>query len=862
MRDSYYQSSGNPVQESRLPATRPTIQLLAPRNASSQVIGEAAIAIILMAVLTVVTLVLYRPGGTNWLEPFDAIFSWPALFGGLILTAWLRRPTPLCHPLFLAAILVSCFTQSTPSLVQIGMLSAFAGLLVYLFGQHWLQVATASPMPRQAAEALRNRCSRQLLILAALLGIAMAGFLMTRSTVWRTAILTLPLAAIAMPAPQRLRTNRYRLACEALYSWFTYDPRRLPGLVQSPIGSTRHRLLLLIVGCVLTSLVFNHDVQSPFASSTLASLKQTVPDHAAQPPGLGYFALMAIISAVLIVGAPAAAMLAILTSTCMPVLLEAAAERDATRGAGGTEQQVEADLRTSPDRTERNSLLLGRVVADGSPALVPRDVYLEHAHALGDSGGGKTSLCLCPTIEQLASFADCSIVVLDLKADSLELLASLQAAAGAVGRRTGRPLPLKFFSNQRTRSTFAFNPMKQPFWGNFDLLTQTDILCAANGLTYGTDYGAGYFSSANAAILFQTLKTYPAVSNFTELADCIGTVITAAKKRDLHPEIRKAGVHVHEVIKRLAACEALNVTESTGHQASVVEQAINLTDLFREPQLLYCHLPATLSPSGAPEIGRLFTYLLLAASTQTERRCPVYLVIDEFQRMVANNLEYMLQLARSMGVGVIIANQSMQDLRKGNIDLIPAIEANCRLRQWFSVSSGDDQERLIRSSGLTVETLTSRSQSVNSENKTSSSVTTSEHIAPRLTINDILLVNDHPFQSILRVSRSAGYAQFGGMPVIIQSQYHISKDEYQRRKAMPWPSAAGAFLPSTQQPTLSQAATTAPAAQPSFSWSEEEIGGSDVPPLTNAAEQDLNTLFDNLRTDIGQPPRRRRKGNK
>ena len=59
--------------------------------------------------------------------------------------------------------------------------------------------------------------------------------------------------------------------------------------------------------------------------------------------------------------------------------------------------------------------------------------------------------------------------------------------------------------------------MAQPFWPKFDLLTRTDILCGANGLTYGTDYGASYFSSANAAILHHALKTFPHVNTFTEL---------------------------------------------------------------------------------------------------------------------------------------------------------------------------------------------------------------------------------------------------------------------------------------------------------------------------------------------------------
>ncbi len=175
---------------------------------------------------------------------------------------------------------------------------------------------------------------------------------------------------------------------------------------------------------------------------------------------------------------------------------------------------------------------------------------------------------------------ECSVIVIDLKADSLELLATQMAAAERLRAERGISIPVKCFSNQADRSTFAFNPMTQPFWDNFDLLTQTDILCGANGLTYGTDYGAGYFSSANAAVLYHAIKSFPHVRTFQELADCIGTVITTAKKQDLHPEICKAGVHVQEVIKRLANCTALNVTDATGHDPQVVEQAIDLTKPF------------------------------------------------------------------------------------------------------------------------------------------------------------------------------------------------------------------------------------------------------------------------------------------
>ena len=63
-----------------------------------------------------------------------------------------------------------------------------------------------------------------------------------------------------------------------------------------------------------------------------------------------------------------------------------------------------------------------------------------------------------------------------------------------------------------------------------------------------------------------------------------------------------------------------------------------------------------------------------------------------------------LQIARSMNVGVILANQSMLDLKRE--DLIPVVETNCRYRQWHAISSPEEQERLSKGSGETVDLCT------------------------------------------------------------------------------------------------------------------------------------------------------------
>lgn len=451
----------------------------------------------------------------------------------------------------------------------------------------------------------------------------------------------------------------------------------------------------------------------------------------------------------------------------------------------------------------------------------------------------------------MAARGDCSLIVLDLKADSHELLATLEAIQARVQRERKVHLPLKVFSNQKKHS-FAFNPLRQPYWEKLNRRTQTDILCGATGLTYGTEYGMAYYGSANEAVLDHTLKMYPGLRSFAEIAEAVGAVLEAAKKRDLNPEIRKAGVHVQEVMKRLAECETLNVTETTGHSQEVLDAAIDLESVFVQPQLLYFHLSAVLSPSGAPEIARLVTYLLLAAATQTERKHQVYLVIDEFQRMVAGNLEYMLQLARSMGVGVILANQSLSDLRKGTTDLIPALEANCRLRQWLAVSSLDDAERVSRQSGLTIDYEKSESVSVNARGEKTTSVTATEKVVPRLTMNDILKASNHRFRSILKLTRSEGYAQYSGLPFIVESGFHISAEEYARRRAFPWPELPGSFLPNRLLAHTPVAETNGPV------WSEE-ILAPPSDPLRPQDLADLLSLFDSLPAPPPTPRKRRKR---
>lgn len=190
-------------------------------------------------------------------------------------------------------------------------------------------------------------------------------------------------------------------------------------------------------------------------------------------------------------------------------------------------------------------------------------------------------------------------------------------------------------------------------------------------MNYGTEYGASWYTAANADVCHRTILAAPEATSFRQLSEALDKLLAAERCQQDGCQHQKAGLHIQLVLKRLAEVEALNV-DSSHAQAENASRELFWPGWFQCPELLYFQLPSMLMPSMAPEIARIVIYSLLFSATMTRNRhCQVYLVVDEFQRIVSDNLESILQLARSMNVGVILANQSMQDLQTRTTDLFP-----------------------------------------------------------------------------------------------------------------------------------------------------------------------------------------------
>jgi hypothetical protein len=485
-------------------------------------------------------------------------------------------------------------------------------------------------------------------------------------------------------------------------------------------------------------------------------------------------------------------------------------------------QDVIAAISESTNQIEKESLFIGCVASDNSPFLLHQSLLMEHAHFLGDTGVGKTSRGICPLIEQLMLLKPCSIVVLDGKGDSLELLATGEAMITKQQAANRKPHALEVFSLASDRKTMGFNPFLTTGFDRLTIQEQAEAIAIAAGLDYGPGYGPGFFSAVNLTLIKMALSKVGKAKRFLDLYQALAAILKQGS-RAIHPELKRHGLHVEEAFNQLGRVNSINAHPDFDSDPNRFN--MDVARYFSEPTFAYFQIPCALSGNVGPGIGRIVTSMLLLAAQKVERKLPVYLIIDEFQRFARRDFESVLQLARSMGVSVILANQSLEDLKSSSPTLLNTIETNCHFRQWFSVSSSADMQRMVRYAGLRTEI-----EEVVSHTPNGTSVTRREIEVNRLGVNEIQAVSDNPSLSIVRVSNDqVGYARYGGLPVVVKTFYSITREEYDRRKDYAWPSHLPGMFDGGEidlTPNVAFGATST--APPSFTDPNDDFGSPSI----------------------------------
>ncbi len=443
-------------------------------------------------------------------------------------------------------------------------------------------------------------------------------------------------------------------------------------------------------------------------------------------------------------------------------------------------------LRHSPNATERESVLLGTMLADGSPLLAHRKTLSEHVYLRGSPGSGK-SAALALLIEQILSFGDSTVHIFDMKDNStLELLVAGLVAA----RRLDRMVKVRRFTVAPGRSTHGFALFNHRFWKTrLTPVQKASLVGVALGTTHGLEgYGTAWYGGAAYKLLLFVFQRYPDLGSWRELAEVLERITNQARKDELRNEFRVAGLQAWMDVDRLAQFEALNPPPGV--------DCIDLAEGFAEPQVVYWSFPGVYDMAGA--IFRLALFSLFEAAGHCERKTKVWVVADEFQRGLSKNIDLLFQQSRER-CHLLVANQCLHDLKGREKDFAPSVQACCRVHWTFNASDPAEQQFLAETSGRVVRIR--RTDTTTRSGLTHYTTSHAEVETDRYTINDIKLASAHPQLSVFLCTQDYGFIQHGGFPQIVHTEFHISKEEYDRRRAVPWPGPEeGTFSPDVPPP--------------------------------------------------------------
>lgn len=453
----------------------------------------------------------------------------------------------------------------------------------------------------------------------------------------------------------------------------------------------------------------------------------------------------------------------------------------------------------SRDKLETEHFYLGTSIEGDYPILLHERLLQHHAHILGDTGSGKTALGVAPLLTQLIAREDCSVLIIDLKGD-----AALFAASRAEANRAG--IPFKWFTNITERSSFVFNPLKQSHVPTLTSNQLTQGILQALSLEYGQDYGRGHFSALNEIVSKAYLKQHKThVGSFRNLYSLMSD--KDSFRGIVDQEDQKQTRQLVNTFEKLGDVLPMNVTEADESGPEVIKEQIDMKDLLRKKQVVYFYLSSSLEPTTVSAIAKLAMFSLMSAADQRKEgeNNRVYVFVDEFQRVITENVTIFFEQARSKRLHFILANQTIGQLEKSGVDLTDVVESCTSFKQSFRASDETSIKRLIETSGeglyhslqwtqlvndsfseqaddhLSIQTAMGQSLDGRAEAK----VTEAE--GPRLEKNTIIEVSALPLASFVRTTEGSGYTQFSGYWTTVFSEFHITKALYGIREQAPWP---------------------------------------------------------------------------
>ena len=230
-----------------------------------------------------------------------------------------------------------------------------------------------------------------------------------------------------------------------------------------------------------------------------------------------------------------------------------------------------------------------------------------------------------------------------------------------------------------------------------------------------------------------------------------------------------------------------------------------MPEVIREKQVVYFYLVGAVDLVSAATIGRMVLYSLVTAMLAHKDKYGVRpnakFICDEAQAIMSNNIQVILEQARSHGLACILSHQTMSQLnQQGGPDLRELVLGCMATKQYFSARDPWLQAYLSRTSGqvkyftqsydqLADDVLAGYigPQFVAPGRDGVRRVGIHEYVGPRLTIEDIREYSRLENVSIVGIDHSRGLSQLRDWtPVYTDWPTSLGEYDYNNQH-VPWP---------------------------------------------------------------------------
>ena len=150
-------------------------------------------------------------------------------------------------------------------------------------------------------------------------------------------------------------------------------------------------------------------------------------------------------------------------------------------------------------------------------------------------------------------------------------------------------------------------------------MSTTEFVTKLLGLDHGPGYGRDWFRDIGTDVLKRLLEAHP-LRSFAEIAAKWNEPNVHRASASRGASSAENAAHVRVLVERLARLgPRYNATAASGLPARVLGAAIDMTDFFRRPQVLYVEVAAQRAPLSASPVGRSFIHAAVDAGAGVPR---------------------------------------------------------------------------------------------------------------------------------------------------------------------------------------------------------------------------------------------------